>query len=207
MRFQNPANGPIEEFGEATWLWVLVGGPFYLAYKQIWLHAVIAAVLSLLSAGLSWLLLYPLIIKWVIRSHYTKLGWKEITEGQAVVRSPFGAHSSDVRILSTPPDGDYRALGEVAVKLTRRTPLERKYSREDADQRLREQAMALGANAIVNVRYEQKGHNLVNAGYIHAWGTAVIDESDTTDCPFCAERIKRAATRCKHCGSDIPKAA
>ena len=68
MRFQNPANGHIEEFGEATWLWVLVGGPFYLAYKQIWLHAVIAAVLSLLSAGLSWLLLYPLIIKWVIRS-------------------------------------------------------------------------------------------------------------------------------------------
>ena len=54
MRFQNPANGHIEEFGEATWLWVLVGGPFYLAYKQIWLHAVIAAVLSLLSAGLSW---------------------------------------------------------------------------------------------------------------------------------------------------------
>ena len=41
MRFQNPANGHIEEFGEATWLWVLVGGPFYLAYKQIWLHAVI----------------------------------------------------------------------------------------------------------------------------------------------------------------------
>ena len=115
-----------------------MGGPFYLAYKQIWLHAVIAAVLSLISAGLSWLLLYPLIIKWVIRSHYTKLGWKEITEGQAVVRSPFGAHSSDVRILSTPPDGDYRALGEVAVKLTRRTPVERKYSREDADQRLRE---------------------------------------------------------------------
>ena len=57
MRFQNPTNGHIEEFGEATWLWVLVGGPFYLAYKQIWLHAVIAAVLSLFTAGLSWLLL------------------------------------------------------------------------------------------------------------------------------------------------------
>ena len=36
MRFQNPANGHIEEFGEATWLWVLVGGPIYFAYKQDW---------------------------------------------------------------------------------------------------------------------------------------------------------------------------
>ncbi len=207
MRFQNPTNGHIEEFGEATWLWVLVGGPFYLAYKQIWLHAVIAAVLSLFTAGLSWLLLYPLIIKWVIRSHYAKLGWKEITEGKAVVRSSSGAPSTDVRILSTPPDGDYRVLGEIMVKLTRWTPLERKYGREDVDQRLREKASALGANAIVNVRYEQKDESWTNAGSIEATGLAVVSESDTTTCPFCAERIKRAATRCKHCGSDIPKAA
>ena len=41
MRFQNPANGHIEEFGEATWLWVLVGGPIYFAYKQMWLQAVL----------------------------------------------------------------------------------------------------------------------------------------------------------------------
>ena len=44
MRFQNPANGHIEEFGEATWLWVLVGGPIYFAYKQMWLQAVLSAV-------------------------------------------------------------------------------------------------------------------------------------------------------------------
>ncbi|HRV29679.1 MAG TPA: zinc ribbon domain-containing protein [Spirochaetia bacterium] len=34
-----------------------------------------------------------------------------------------------------------------------------------------------------------------------------MDESDTTTCPYCAETIKREATRCKHCGSDIPKVA
>lgn len=112
-----------------------------------------------------------------------------------------------MRILSTARDGDYRVLGEIMVKLTRWTPLERKYGREDVDQRLREKALALGANAIVNVRYEQKDESWTNAGSIEGRGLAVVSESDTTTCPFCAERIKRAAMRCKHCGSDIPKAA
>ena len=214
MRFKNPANGHIEEFGEATWLWMLVGGPFYLAYKQMWLHAAIAAVLSVASAGMTWVFVYPLIGKWVIRSHYAKLGWTEVVEGmagttvqEAVVSAPSGVHSTHVRILSTPPEGNYRALSEVVVKLTRWTPVERKYTREDVDQRLREKTMALGGNAIIHVRYDQKDHTLATAGYIEGRGLAIMDTSDIATCPFCAETIKREATRCKHCGSDIPKVA
>lgn len=207
MRFQNPANGHIEEFGEATWLWVLVGGPFYFAYKQMWLHAVIAAVLSVISAGVTWAFVYPFIGKVIIRAHYAKAGWTEIKEGQAQVANPSGEHSMDVRVLSTPPTGNYRTLSEVSVKLTRWTPLERKYTREDVDQRLREKAMALGGNAIINVRYDQKDHTMATAGYIEGRAMAIIDESDQAVCPFCAETIKPQATRCKHCGSDIPKVA
>lgn len=85
--------------------------------------------------------------------------------------------------------------------------MERKYTREDVDQRLREKAMALGGNAVINVRYDQKDHTMTTAGYIEGRGLAIIDESDTTTCPYCAETIKREATRCKHCGSDIPKVA
>lgn len=207
MRFQNSANGHIEEFGEATWLWVLVGGPFYFAYKQMWLHVVLSAVLALFTGFLSWVLFYPLAIKWILRTHYAKLGWVEIKEGEAVVSNPSGARSMDVRILPTPPAGNYRTMLEVAVKLTRWSPLERKYTREDVDQRLREKAMALGGNAIMNVRYDQKEHTMATAGYIEGRAMVIIDESDQAVCPFCAETIKPQATRCKHCGSDIPKAA
>lgn len=32
---------------------------------------------------------------------------------------------------------------------------------------------------------------------------AVSPASDLKDCPFCAEPIKKAAIKCKHCGSDL----
>jgi hypothetical protein len=34
-------------------------------------------------------------------------------------------------------------------------------------------------------------------------GLAVIKLSDETTCPICAETIKRAAIKCRHCGADI----
>lgn len=35
-----------------------------------------------------------------------------------------------------------------------------------------------------------------------------LDEMDYRDCPFCDERIRRAASVCKHCGKDVePKAS
>lgn len=33
--------------------------------------------------------------------------------------------------------------------------------------------------------------------------SAAIPASDLKDCPFCAEPIKKAAIKCKHCGSDL----
>ena len=37
--------------------------------------------------------------------------------------------------------------------------------------------------------------------------STVSTEYDTRPCPLCAETIKRAAVKCKHCGSDIEAAA
>src|SRR5450830_1301896 len=177
MRFQNPANGHIEEFGGATWVWVLFYGPFYFAYKQMWLQAAIAAVLAVVTGLMSWVLFYPICIKWILRTHFAKAGWKEIAEGEAVVSNASGAKSNDVRILTDSPAGGYQSLSEVSVKLVRWTPVERKYTREDVNQRLREKAMALGGNAVINVRYEQKDQTMATAGYIEGRGLVIIDNS------------------------------
>jgi len=202
MRFRNPASGHIEEFGEATWLWMLVLGPIYLAYKQMWLQAAIAAVIAVFTGGVSWVFIYPFIAKRIVRAHYAKAGWSEVADG-AVVTNASGARTIDVQILPKAPDGHYRTLTEVHIKLVRWTPFEQKFTQEDAAQRLREQTLALGGNAIINVRYEQKGKTHSTAGYVEAWGTAIINESDTIACPYCAEKIKRDAVRCKHCTADL----
>ena len=44
--------------------------------------------------------------------------------------------------------------------------LEMKYTREDANQRLREKAMVLGGNVFLNVPYEQKDPTMATVGYI-----------------------------------------
>ena len=55
---------------------------------------------------------------------------------------------------------------------------------------------------MINVSYS-RGMSLMSYEVLKAVGTAVIVESDEVNCPFCAETIKRAAKKCKHCGSDL----
>lgn len=74
---------------------------------------------------------------------------------------------------------------------------------DDANARLREETIRLGANAIINVKYERS--SLTSWRGIKASGIAVLLDSDEKKCPFCAELIKKEAIKCKHCGSDLTK--
>jgi len=72
--FENPANGYREKVGHA-WLWTLLFGCFYFAYKGIWRHFVIAFFVAILTAGISWLI-YPFFASRIIQRNYLQKGWK-----------------------------------------------------------------------------------------------------------------------------------
>jgi hypothetical protein len=77
VTFRNPANGYTESVNFA-FLWALVFGVLYFAVKGVWRHAVISFVLAVCTLGLSWLI-YPFFAKSMLRAHYLRLGWVEVT--------------------------------------------------------------------------------------------------------------------------------
>lgn len=76
MRFQHPETGTIET-NSAPWLWSLLFGAFYYAYKGTWGHAGLYMLAALCSGMLSHLV-YPFFAARIIRSAYLNAGWIEI---------------------------------------------------------------------------------------------------------------------------------
>ncbi len=78
LRFVNPVNNHVEAT-TSPWVWTLLFGPFYFAYKGLWGHAVLGTILGIFTLGLSWIV-YCIVAKKLLRNHYGRLGWKEIDE-------------------------------------------------------------------------------------------------------------------------------
>ena len=71
--FRNPTNNYVENFSLA-WLWCLLFGSFYFAFRGVWMHAILSAVLAIVTGGLSWLF-YPFFARRILINHYLREGW------------------------------------------------------------------------------------------------------------------------------------
>jgi hypothetical protein len=96
----------------------------------------------------------------------------------------------------------YKVLREITAKVSKGSLLSKSPTIEDVNFKLQEEASKMGANAVIKVTYS-RGMSLMSYEVLKAVGTAVVVEADEMICRFCAETIKRAATKCKHCGSDL----
>jgi hypothetical protein len=78
ISFRNPVNGEIVTVEKAyAFGLTLIFGCFYLAYKEIWVHAGIAALLAIFTGGVSWFF-YPFFAYRVIVDSYRRKGWIEL---------------------------------------------------------------------------------------------------------------------------------
>ncbi|MDP9343943.1 MAG: zinc ribbon domain-containing protein [Actinomycetota bacterium] len=110
----------------------------------------------------------------------------------------------DVEILTDDRIGrPYEVLGLIEARVTAGAAWNKARTVEDVNSKLREVALRMGANAVLNTRYE-RGISMTSWKALTARGWAVRAESVDKQCPFCAETIKRAASVCRFCGRDLP---
>ena len=108
----------------------------------------------------------------------------------------------DIEIHAGGLNRPYRTVGPITARSGAGTALSKAPTMEDVNFKLREVALKMGANAVINVEYK-RGVSAMSWKAMTATGTAVILVSDERTCPLCAETVKKAAIRCKHCGADL----
>lgn len=109
---------------------------------------------------------------------------------------------NEIEIHTGGVDRPYQRVAELSVKVSAASMFSPTPTIEDANLKLQEEAAAIYANAVIEVEYE-RGMALTSYKVLKARGVAVILEAADVPCPDCAELIKRAARKCKHCGSVI----
>jgi hypothetical protein len=113
---------------------------------------------------------------------------------------------SDIEIHAGGVDRPYKRVSELSVKVSAASMFSAAPTIEDVNLKLQEEAAAIYANAVIDVEYD-RGMSLTSYKVLKARGGAVILESADIACPSCAETIKRAAKKCRHCGIDLAHAA
>jgi len=64
---------------KAPALFTLLFGPLYFIFKGTVRHAIIALILGLLTNGIT-ILIYPFFAKKILRGHYGRKGYTEVTK-------------------------------------------------------------------------------------------------------------------------------
>lgn len=71
------------------------------------------------------------------------------------------------------PNRKYAEIGPIEVRVKRLTFFHKDPTTEQANSALTEKAMAIGADAVVNIKYERNGISFTNWGYLDARGYGV----------------------------------
>ncbi len=100
------------------------------------------------------------------------------------------------------PHFQYTLVRQIRARAEARSVFSGSPTDGDVNMQLRRLAAGVGADAVVNVEYT-RGMSLTSWQSLTATGLAVRRVKDDVACPVCAETVKRAAHKCKHCGASL----
>lgn len=102
----------------------------------------------------------------------------------------------DIEIHTGPIEGPYREAGWATCTVNS-LPIGRQRTIEEANAKLREVAVRMRANAVINVTYRRK-LSPISWRSLVAEGDAVLVPYKA--CPSCVETVRGAASICRYCG-------
>jgi hypothetical protein len=111
----------------------------------------------------------------------------------------------DIEIHAGKPPFEYEPVRRLEAKCEASNALMPAPTVEEMNGRLRTMAAKVGADAIIDVTYDS-GVSWTSWKSMKGTGLAVRKIPDERTCPMCAETIKRAAIKCRHCGADVEPA-
>lgn len=174
MRFRQPKSGNTADIYDPVWVPALIFGTVYFLYKQLWLNAIISLIAAIATVGLSWFV-YPFFSHMLVRWEYRQRGWlvRDDDLGDTPVH---GVYANQVIVREGACPTPHRKIARVSATTYKSFPFSDEPTQASVEAKLRDEALRVGANEVINVSYRRKSLTLLGWGALIGEGLAIRTE-------------------------------
>lgn len=117
-----------------------------------------------------------------------------------------------IEIYSGTPTTPYKIIGPIEAKVHASTAFSKAPTLEDVNSIIKEKALKMGANAVINVEYNRRSVSWTGYKFLTAKGQAVVVQERgqmreapevLAICPKCHERVPLDTKFCTECGANL----
>lgn len=115
-----------------------------------------------------------------------------------------------IKIYTETPAAPHKIIGPVKATVKATSAFSKVPTEDDVNWKLREKALKMGANAVINVEYDRQKMGLTGWKPLNAKGQAAVIQEQAREeplvlaiCPKCYERVPLGSKFCTGCGAEL----